>query len=506
MFVIDELTKKYGIDLKSMRILLLNAGGKSQRLMSASALGKLSLALPVGQPMLHQLDIVIANFLPLLPKMKPGFFHGAADVIITYHIGNNENWNFLGNGFTALAHHSDLTIGTGHGVYILRDEDTNTAKTEMRECIEVLQKPSIEKMYEKCAVHIKDAEKYVYTDSVFFFDFDTADKLLKFYRDNNGPFPCELCSYGDFLQGLGANGNSSYCDDVKNVTTLEPTLVEIRKQLYNCLKGTSLNIMCMNDSSFFHLGTTQEYLDHFCATDGDFMKHADVLKQINLTLVPGNIPNDKLHTIATNEEPAAKRLRACSELEGCVIHSKLIIGSKSTERSVIEYCDFSQPIEVGGNSIVSGCVYKGHSINDIVIPANTFMHSVMVKKNGNTKYVTIVCNTDDDTKKSYTRANAGNVQFLQHNLSKLNTLIPISTMIEATSSKVSLWNVKLFTIHNTLDESFMASLSLAHYYNEPNPYKEYLIDCKSDRYSISDVMEMKEIGAIIEHRNTMSDR
>ena len=51
MFVLSELHVRYGSRLAGLRVLLLHAGGLSQRLPSASVLGKLFTALPLGRPM-----------------------------------------------------------------------------------------------------------------------------------------------------------------------------------------------------------------------------------------------------------------------------------------------------------------------------------------------------------------------------------------------------------------------------------------------------------------------
>lgn len=49
MYVISELVKLYGWEkVNSWRIILLNAGGQSQRLPSASVLGKIFTALPIA--------------------------------------------------------------------------------------------------------------------------------------------------------------------------------------------------------------------------------------------------------------------------------------------------------------------------------------------------------------------------------------------------------------------------------------------------------------------------
>ena len=64
-----------------------------------------------------------------------------------------DNWTFNNEGFTALAHPSPISVGCGHGVYVLPPfEDKDTSASFMSDCVQVLQKPSIEQMHEKGAV------------------------------------------------------------------------------------------------------------------------------------------------------------------------------------------------------------------------------------------------------------------------------------------------------------------------------------------------------------------
>ena len=464
----------------------MNAGGQSQRLMSASALGKVSLALPLGLPMYHQLDMVIANFLPLLPNMKPGIFHGASDVIILYDLADCTDWNLNQEGFTALAHPASLVIGCGHGVYVMKENKLPKTKVSMMDCIEVLQKPSVEKMHKRNAVQNTDGKEWVYTDSVFYFDFSTAKKMLKFYRDNNGPFPCELCAYGDFLQGLGVNGNSDYCSDVKNVSTLEPKLLETRLKLYECLKDTRLNVLCLNVSKFYHIGTTKEFLDCFC-DDKDFEKEIKIKRQYNCI---------------TNGEPQAKRMKVTSrnqkKLEGCVFHCNLHRQSTSHLRSVIEYCQFSMPLTVNSNSIVSGCKYVDDDVKSVYLPANTFIHTVHIKSKKGSKYVTIVCNIDDDMKKK--PKYSGDIIFLNHKLSEFIKLHEVSHIPNSNSNALSLWDIKLFPEYETAKESFATALKIA------QTFTKFEKVSFSNTYSVRDAMKSKDIDSMLRYRDEMSQQ
>ena len=124
------------------------------------------------------------------------------------------DWSFATNGFTVLGHPSTVAIGTKHGVYVVEDEASVDITKHIQEvkCVEVLQKPSIEKMKQRKAIlnrtdlkfpdGIKHNGKIAYTDSSFFFGMDVAKKLIQF-NSELGPLDCEIDAYGDFLQALG---------------------------------------------------------------------------------------------------------------------------------------------------------------------------------------------------------------------------------------------------------------------------------------------------------------
>ena len=122
MYVLSKLKTTYGEAVKRWRILLLHAGGHSQRLPSATVLGKLFTPIPMGTEEMWQLfDMKLASYLPLLPRMRPGIFHAASDTIELFALEPADDWSLDREGVTALAHPSSLDIGTQHGVFVLED-------------------------------------------------------------------------------------------------------------------------------------------------------------------------------------------------------------------------------------------------------------------------------------------------------------------------------------------------------------------------------------------------
>lgn len=112
-------------------------------------------------------------------------------------------------------------------------------------------------------VFLFDEQEYVYTDSVFFVDWRTAKNLYDFSQQIQ-PIDCEIDAYGDFLQALGPKASADYTKNVANVTKETSSLISKRKKIFEFLKGTQLNVLLLNESKFYHLGTTMECIHHFC--------------------------------------------------------------------------------------------------------------------------------------------------------------------------------------------------------------------------------------------------
>ena len=130
------------------------------------------------------------------------------------------------------------------------------------ECLKFLHKPSASKMALEGAVIHAQPEEYVYTDSAYFFDMATAQRLLLIYHQIQ-PIRCEIDAYGDLLQALGPNATAEYTQNTANVTKVDEELVAVRAKLFELLKGTQLNVLAFNNSKFYHIGTIEEYLEHF---------------------------------------------------------------------------------------------------------------------------------------------------------------------------------------------------------------------------------------------------
>ena len=210
---------------------------------SATVLGKIFAPIPHGSPVYQMLDLKLAMYLPLVPRISPGIFLVCADDFLVYNLGDDKSdWSIPSKGFTALAHPSPISVGRTHGVYVVKDAEKVDTKSPVAiaECLEVLQKPDDARMKSRGAL-LKSADsniftfadgitvegEVVYTDSCFYFGTDVVQRLLQLKKDL-GDLSCEIDAYGDFLQALGPNATDNYIHLTSNVSLITKDLTETR--------------------------------------------------------------------------------------------------------------------------------------------------------------------------------------------------------------------------------------------------------------------------------------
>ncbi|NXA60334.1 FPGT guanylyltransferase, partial [Mohoua ochrocephala] len=453
LHVLRCLEEQYGDQWTSFTVLLIHSGGYSQRLPNASALGKIFTALPFGDPVYQMLELKLAMYIDFPRHMKPGVLVTCSDDIELYSTGVTETLTFDKPGFTALAHPSDLAVGTTHGVFVL-DPSSFSGKggLEYVSCYRFLHKPDVETMQQSGAVCVRGdrpqlgssgnrrdsgtASECVYTDSVFYIDHSTAKQLLMFYKQM-GTLCCEIDAYGDFLQALGPGATPDYTKNTSNLSREDSGLVEVRQQLYSLLHGTALNVIVLNNSQFYHIGTTQEYLFHFTAESK--LRFELDLQPVAFSIFPDTAKtSDQLSIMQSILEP------------GCVIGPG----------SVIEYSRIGPEVSVG-----KGCIVSGSYINFRVdIPSNCFLSSVSVKINDQVEYVTMVFSVGDDLKKSVKLlSDIRSLQFFGASLPECLDLWSVEAsdqLFSGEDTRLGLWTARIFPVCSTLSESVRTSLNM----------------------------------------------
>ncbi|XP_051233997.1 fucose-1-phosphate guanylyltransferase isoform X2 [Dicentrarchus labrax] len=445
LYALQQLNDIYGKTLSRLRVILIHAGGLSQRLPSASALGKIFTAVPLGDPLYQMLELKLAMYVEFPSQMKPGVLVTCADDIELYSIAEEENVRFDKPGFTALAHPSSLSIGTTHGVFVLDSHEKPTySEMENTSCLCFLHKPSVDKMRDSGAVcrrqsgcfSLPDAE-FVYTDSTYYIDFDTAKSLLNLLREL-GPLDCEIDAYGDFLQALGSKATIDYTNNTANVTKEESSLVQIRQKIFHLLKGTPLNVILLNNSKFYHIGTTSEYLFHLTE---------DVALHRELGLLSSAF---SVHMNENSDDSPGY----------CVMYSVLDSSCTVGARSVVEYSRLGAGVSVGRGSIVSGCRVSAA----LSVPDGVFMHSLCVNHKHQTRFVTVVFGINDNLKHSVEApAYMEELKLFGFSLAECLSHWGLKNEVlrfSGDASSCSLWKACLFPVCSDPQSSFSVSLEM----------------------------------------------
>ncbi|XP_030061456.1 fucose-1-phosphate guanylyltransferase [Microcaecilia unicolor] len=490
LYALQRLEALYGDKWTHFAIILIHAGGYSQRLPSASALGKIFTALPLGDPIYQMLELKLAIYIDFPSHMAPGVLITCADDIELYSSGT-EHLRFDKPGITALAHPSSLTIGTTHGVFVLEPSASSEyQELEYRFCRSFLHKPNIEKMHRSGAVcrqiknfHTGDSahsrrldSEIVYTDSLFYMDSNTATLLLSFFKEA-GTLHCEIDAYGDFLQALGSEASQEYTTDTSNVTKEEAQLIEVREKIFFLLKGTPFNVIVLNNSKFYHIGTTQEYLYHL--TSDIKLKSELNFQSKTFSIFPAKAEN-------------------CGE-RACIIQSILDAGCSIAPGSVVEYSRLGPHVSVGENSIISSSCLAA----TVDLLPNSFVSSLSLNIEGRVMYTTIVCGVNDNLKN-----NVKLLSELQHlqffGISFLECLnlwgLRVSGhLFSGNGASLSLWNARIFPVCCTMDESVALSAKMLRAVQSKLALKVY----DGKYFSIEEMLSYKDVKDMLKFRHQL---
>lgn len=98
-----------------------------------------------------------------------------------------------------------------------------------------------------------DGEEKVYTDSMFWCRPKLVSKMVRFALECEDLYSTETCIYGDFLACMGTCPieEKRY---MNNLTNLNP----IKRKIAEFFGETPLNVLVLESSHFYHLGTMPE--------------------------------------------------------------------------------------------------------------------------------------------------------------------------------------------------------------------------------------------------------
>ncbi|CAB4386812.1 unnamed protein product [Rhizophagus irregularis] len=481
LLAIKFLYNKYGSNLERKKVLLIHAGGYSTRLPHVSILGKLFMKVPISSDSTRErdwvelFDLKLIIYIELIKHLKKGtVFLTSSDTIELMSINVKET-SLQNTSLVALAHPSTLHIGSTHGVYKIQD-DFNQCQNDIkkqpkdRECLiklckEYLHKPSIEIMrFHKEIIHLdNNGNEFVYTDSTYFFDYNTIKIFLEIL-DEIQPLTYELEAWSDFLKTKFEAHSIP-----QEMTPLEKAQLTIIKKLYSS-DNRELNVLILNNSKFYHLGTMLEYINVnvdpqfkdelgiVSFTQGQLLNKRNSIKgnicmmnsQINENIVsfeesvPIILDNVKIHSTTSNEE-----------------NKKIIIGGWS----ILSNIDLiiSKEIRVPNYT----CMFTSF-LRKITSSEISSTSSFSEKEEG---YVTFIFGTNDDMKASY----SFNSLVIYKNILVHKIVLSqcIKSIQQKGEHKYALWNVPIFPMTKTKEQSVrLALLMLNKIENEGNTTKK----------------------------------
>ncbi|KAG0265356.1 hypothetical protein BG011_004901 [Mortierella polycephala] len=440
-FVMKTLLEQYSAEfLSTARVLLIHAGGYSSRLPHVSTRGKVFMTLPqANSPQgIQILELKLVLYLHLLRTMPPGVFLTSADGIELFASKSPFPSVAKPRTITALAHPSSMHIGSTHGVYLLQDpEGLVAADRELRpkdqsalllNCQQFLHKPSLE---------IK--QNAVYTDSCYYFDPETAIILANIYPTLHPE--CDLEAWADilFFQDSDSGSGSSQDSDAISSDPHHQGRQIMKRVLQET--GISLDVMVLNASKFYHLGTMQEFLTGVC-TDTAFMSELHI------------------HNV----------VRGIAKVQGAAVFATT---SPAPATKIVENVDHStniinSPVYIENSSVpLAGSIHPNTIIvdtdlpNGAIIPNGTCIFTLQLQAD---QFVTFTFSIKDNMKKTT------HFTFSDNGIDALKRLaifehVPVSAMLTREADPplgcvgdLSLWTAPVFEIAATKVDSVRMAL------------------------------------------------
>ncbi|RNA27296.1 fucose-1-phosphate guanylyltransferase [Brachionus plicatilis] len=485
--VVKELFQLYSQKLYDMKILLIHAGGYSQRIPFRSILGKLFGLLPSESEYINDIfDFKLACFTPFAKDMDPGIFITSSDDIETFileeQIEASKLFSVFDQDFILLAHKSSLNTAKDHGVYKI-DFNVDSCENEPNfgcfSCQSVYQKPSIEKIRNLKMAFNDGISEYAFTDSVFFFSHKVSRELLEFHDQHFKKIiqlKIEIDIYRDFLQPLGDNKQEldQYLSTIKINNGQE---LDVFTKIYELMNEKPAKILFFKESKFFHLGTIDEMMEYYfdCTSKDAINFREEICFKKNIAEIK------KRYLVRSKIGPK------------CVLNENVIIE--------LSYFDESVEIVIGKNSLISNCMFKlndftGETKNiKISVPSDIYLHTVPIIDgvSDKRKFVTIFFKRNDDLKKTY--ASFESLKILGKNLGKIASHV-------LCSGEYSIWNFKFFKSFDTMSDSFLHSCNFINDYLDSNfeNIHIYFQDDKKKFISLFDLLEQNDFEYMLQFR------
>lgn len=173
-------------------------------------------------------------------------------------------------------------------------------------------------------------------------------------------------------------------------------------------------------------------------------------------------------------------IHSSAKLQGVTVNCLLEAPVETMPGSIIESCIIRVPIFCGPRTILSNCLVENEEIK--TIPSEWLFHTAAIKEENQLLFVTIAFTLTDDLKGAVEESIGWSHE----------TDLP---------SETPLWKAKLFEAHKSMGQSFLAT------------WKKIALNMKVDKrqsskkfYSMADVVQLKFLPAILEHRKSIEKR
>lgn len=457
---------RYKDIFKGLRIMVIHSGGDSKRVPQYSAVGKLFSPVPRELPdgrgsTLFDEFIIALSGMP--SRIKDGMLILSGDVLLLF---NPLQMDISGSGAAAISFKEPADVGKDHGVF-LNDGNGNVKS--------FLHKQTVKKL--EAAGAVNDHGMVDLDTGAILFNTDIMDALYSLIskdgRTDEDSFKkyvnsrARISFYGDFLYPLasGSTLEDFYNEQPEGEFTEE--LKECRKGIWDAVHDFSMQLICLSPARFIHFGTTRELLELMNSIEDD-LEFLDWKSCVMSTSLP-----DK---------------NAVSY--GSYIGRRAKIGNGA----YLENSYILDETVVGDGSIVSSL-----KLRNVEVPKNTVLHGLPVE---NGRYVVRIYGVNDNPK-SVMEEGAG---FLGGKLSdfvKGNSISENEVWDEGLPH--DLWNARLFTPADTMEEAVEGALALHDMAVRPSQDKgrEFISKNRlslSESFMRSDMLKELDFKADLENR------
>lgn len=163
-----------------------------------------------------------------------------------------------------------------------------------------------------------------------------------------------------------------------------------------------------------------------------------------------------------------------AKLDGITINCLVAAAATSMPDSIMESCIIRVPIICESRAILNNCLVESAEIT--AIPACWMFHTTAIKDEDKLLYVTAAFMVTDDLKGALRESTGW-------------------SRVASVPSDTLLWKSKLFEAHESMGQSFLAT------WKTVTCKTINTLSCARNLYSMDDVVRLKYLPAILEHRD-----